>query len=164
MAMLSSCTSWCAGPEEKLAALGIELPKPATAIANYRSAVRTGNLLVLAGHLPRRPDGTLVTGKLGGDLEVRDGYEAARFCAVALLATLKAEVGDLAKVKRIVRLAGLVNATSDFEDHSKVINGASDLLVEIFGDAGRHARLAAGMSSLPLGAAVEIEMMVELAD
>lgn len=151
-------------PEERIAALGIELPTPSAAVANYRSAVRTGDLLFLAGHIPRNAEGSPVRGTLGEDLDVDQGYEAARLCAVALLATLKAELGDLDRVERVVRVAGMVNAAPDFVDHSKVINGCSDLLVEVFGEEGRHARIAVGMNSLPLGAAVEIEMIVEIAE
>ena len=151
-------------PESNLTQLGIELPTPSKSIANYVGATRIGNTLYLAGHLPRREDGSVVTGKLGEDLSVKQGYEAARLSAIALMATLKAEVGDLSKVKRIAKVFGMVNATDSFTDHSKVINGCSDLLVEVFGEKGRHARAASGFSSLPLGAAVEIEMIVEVQD
>ena len=149
-------------PEDALKKMGIELPQPGKSIANYVGATRTGNLVFLSGHLPRRSDGSLVVGKLGADLDIDEGYDAARLSAIALLATLKGEIGDLSKVKRIVKVFGMVNASDSFTGHSKVINGCSDLLGEAFGEKGRHARAACGFSSLPLGAAVEIEMIVEL--
>jgi enamine deaminase RidA (YjgF/YER057c/UK114 family) len=151
-------------PEAVLARLGIELPVPGKSIANYVGATRSGNLVYLSGHIPRKADGKVVIGKLGDDFSVDEGYQAARLSAIALLATLKNEVGDLSKVKRIVKVFGMVNATGDFTSHSQVINGCSDLLVEVFGDNGRHARAACGFSSLPLGSAVEIEMIVEVED
>ncbi|MCC5835303.1 MAG: RidA family protein [Opitutales bacterium] len=150
------------GPEERLHALGIELPEVSPAIANYVGAVRSGNLVFLAGHLPRDADGEVITGKLGADMDVDEGYEAARQATIALLATLKAEIGSLDEVVRVVKVFGMVNAAPDFSQHSQVINGASDLLGEVFGDRGRHARAAAGFSSLPLNAAVEVEMIVEV--
>ena len=151
-------------PEANLNRIGIQLPTPSQSIANYVGATRIGNTLFLSGHLPRREDGSVVLGKLGEDLSVQDGYQAARLSAIALLATLKAEIGDLSKVKRVAKVFGMVNATQSFTDHSKVINGCSDLMVEVFGDKGRHARAACGFSSLPLGAAVEIEMIVEVSE
>lgn len=149
-------------PEATLARLEIDLPKPGKSIANYVGATRIGNTVYLSGHIPRQADGSVVIGKLGADLTVKEGYDAARLSAIALMATLKAEIGDLSKVKRIAKVTGMVNATGSFTDHSKVINGCSDLLVEVFGDRGRHARAACGFSSLPLGSAVEIEMIVEV--
>ncbi len=149
-------------PEAALSDRGIELPTPAKSIANYVGATRIGNTIFLSGHLPKQEDGSYVLGKLGDDLSVKEGYDAARLSAIALMATLKAEIGDLSKVKRVAKVFGMVNATDSFKDHSKVINGCSDLLVEVFGDRGRHARAACGFSSLPLGAAVEIEMIVEV--
>ncbi len=149
-------------PEANLASLGIELPEVSPSIANYVGAVRVDNLVFLSGHLPRLGDGAVITGKLGDDLSVEAGMEAAHLSAIALLATLKHELGDLSRVKRIVKVFGMVNATPDFSKHSNVINGCSDLLVEVFGEKGRHARAAAGFSSLPLNAAVEIEMIVEV--
>jgi enamine deaminase RidA (YjgF/YER057c/UK114 family) len=153
-----------ASPEAELERLGIELPEVSPSIANYVSVVRTGNLLFLSGHLPRDEAGAVITGKLGDDLSVEQGYAAARQAAIALLATLKAEVGDLDRVVRVVKVFGMVNATDDFTSHSQVINGCSDLLGEVFGERGRHARAACGFSSLPLGAAVEIEMIVDIRD
>lgn len=149
-------------PNEALERLEIELPAPSKSIANYVGAVRSGKLVFLSGHLPRRDDGSLVTGKLGRDLSEPEGYQAARLATISLLATLKSEIGNLAKVKRIVKLTGMVNASDDFTGHSQVINGSSDLLGDVFGKSGRHARAACGFSSLPLNAAVEIEMIVEV--
>lgn len=150
--------------ETKLKEMGLELPPVARPVANYVPAVRTGNLIFLSGQGPRRQDETMITGKVGGDLNVEEGYEAARRVALGLLASLKAEIGDLDKVRRIVKLLGMVNCTSDFGDQPKVINGASDLFVEVFGDRGRHARSAVGMNALPMNIAVEIEMIVEVED
>ncbi len=149
-------------PEEKLAELGITLPAVKAPLANYVPVVRTGRLLYLAGHLPRDAAGNVIAGKVGRDLDEAAGALAARQAAIALLATLKNELGDLAKVRRIVRVSGFVNAPENFTKHSQVINGCSDLLVAVFGDRGRHARTALGAGSLPLGAAVEIEMIVEV--
>ena len=151
-------------PEDKLDELGIELKEPSSPVANYVNAVRTGNLLFLAGKGPRTPEGDLITGKLGRDLTVEQGYEAARATAILQLAVLKTELGDLNKVKRIVKVLGMVNATEDFTDHPEVINGFSDLMVEVFGVKGKHARAAVGMGSLPRNIAVEIEMIVEVED
>ena len=150
------------GPEARLAALGIELPEPPAPVANYVRAVRTGNLVFLAGHGPLKHGGGYVTGKLGGGLEVEEGYAAARLTGIALLASLRAEIGSLDRVRRVVRVEGMVNSTADFTDQSKVINGCSDLLVEVFGERGKHARAAVGMVSLPIGLAVEIHMVVEV--
>ena len=148
--------------EAKLKEMGLELPPPGKPAGNYVHAVRTGNLVFLSGHGPLRSDGTLIAGKVGGDLSVDEGYEAARRVALALLASLKAQIGDLDKVKRVVKLLGMVNCVSDFANQPKVINGASDLLVELYGDKGRHARSAVGMNALPMNIAVEIEMIVEV--
>ncbi len=149
-------------PEAKLAQLGIELKTPSTPVANYVHAVRTGNLLFLAGKGPRKPDGENIVGKLGADLTVEEGYEAARMAGINQLAVLKSELGNLNKVKRIVKVRGMVNAISEFTDQSKVINGYSDLMVEVFGEKGKHARAAVGMGSLPGNMAVEVEMVVEV--
>ena len=153
------------GAEEKLRQLGIALPKPPSPVANYVPAVRTGNLLFLAGSGPAAgADGKSPRGKLGRDMSVDEGYEAARLVGVNLLARLKEELGDLERVKRVVKLLSMVNATADFTETPAVANGCSDLLVEVFGDRGRHARSAVGMSTLPNGIPVEIEMIVEVAD
>ena len=149
-------------PEAKLADLGIELPEVSPPVANYVNAVRTGNLLFLAGKGPNKPEGGYVTGKLGADLSVEDGYEAARLTGIAQLAVLKAELGNLNKVKRIVKVLGMVNSAPDFGDQPEVVNGYSDLMVEVFGDRGKHARAAVGMGALPRNIAVEVEMIVEV--
>lgn len=153
-----------ATPEDSLARMGITLPPKSASVANYVSAVRTGNLLFLSGHLPFDQDGKLITGHLGKTLTVEEGQAAARQAGIALLATLKAELGDLSRVERIVKLFGMVSSTAEFTGHSQVVNGCSDLMVEVFGDKGRHARAACGFSSLPLGAAVEIELIAEISD
>jgi len=148
--------------ENKLKEMGLEIPPPSTPVANYVSAVRTGNLVFLSGHGPIRKDGTMITGKVGAELSLDEGYEAARRVAVGLLGSLKGEIGDLDKVRRVVKLLGMVNCTPDFTDQPKVINGASDLLVEIFSEKGKHARSAVGMNALPMNISVEIEMIVEV--
>ncbi len=150
--------------ENKLKELGLELPPAAKPVANYVSAVRTGDLVYLSGHGPLRNDRTMITGKVGTDLTLEEGYEAARRVALGLLGSLKAEIGNLDKVRRVVKLLGMVNCTPDFIDQPKVINGASDLLVKVFGDKGKHARSAVGMNSLPMNISVEIEMIVEVED
>ena len=146
-------------PEARLRALGLALPVADPPIANYVRAVRTGNLVFLAGH---GECGTSLKGKLGAGVTIDSGYASARRVGLCLLSSLKAEVGDLRRVRRIVRVVGMVNATPDFTDHPRVINGVSDLLVQVFGERGRHARAAVGMGSLPTGMAVEIEMIVEV--
>ncbi len=150
--------------ETKLKEMGIELPPAVTPVANYVPAVRTGNLIFLSGHGPLKEDGSLITGKVGSDLTTEQGYEAARRIAIGLLGSLKASIGDLDNVKRVVKLLGLVNCTSGFKDQPKVINGASDFFVEVFGDKGKHARSAVGTNALPMNIAVEIEMIVEVED
>ena len=150
--------------EQKLKEMGIELPTPSQPIATYVSAVRTGNLIFLAGKGPSKPDGSYITGKPGKDLTVQQGYDAARLVAINQLAALKAAIGDLDKVKRVVKVLGMVNSDPDFKDHSKVINGFSDLIVAVFGDKGKHARSSVGMCSLPNNMAVEIELIVEVED
>lgn len=149
-------------PEARLAELGITLPSAAAPIANYVNAVRSGNLVFLAGKGPRRPDGTNVTGKVGRDLTIEEGYAAARLTGINQLAALKAELGDLRRVRRIVKVLGLVNCEAAFTDHPRVVNGYSDLMVEVFGEAGKHARSAVGAPSLPGNMAVEVEMIVEV--
>jgi enamine deaminase RidA (YjgF/YER057c/UK114 family) len=149
-------------PETALAKMGIELPTPSKSIANYVLAVRSGNLIFLSGHIPRDENGEILKGKVGLDLTEEEGYQAARLSGIALLATLKGEIGDLSKVKRVVKLSGMVNATDTFTRHSQVINGCSDFLVEVFGEKGRHARAVAGFSSLPLNVPIEIDLIVEV--
>ena len=150
--------------EAKLSQMGLKLPAPSKPMANYVSAVRSGNLVFLSGHGPVLDDASLITGKVGADLTLDEGYNAARQVALILLASLKSEVGDLDKVRWVVKLLGMVNCMPDFTDQPKVINGASDLLVELFGDKGKHARSAVGMNALPMNIAVEIEMIVEIED
>lgn len=158
--MLAICSN-AQDAETKLKELKIELPAINKPLANYVHAVRSGNLLFLAGKGPGRPDGSLITGKVGKELSVDQGKDAARLTAINQLAVLKAELGDLNKVKRIVKVLGMINCDADFKDHSKVINGFSDLMVEVFGEKGKHARSAVGMCSLPNNMAVEIELIVE---
>jgi enamine deaminase RidA (YjgF/YER057c/UK114 family) len=148
--------------ETKLKEKGIVLLSPSNPIANYVNVVRVGNLLFLAGKGPQKADNTYITGKVGKDLTIEQGYEAARITAINHLAVLKNELGSLNKVKRIVKVLGMVNCTEDFKDQPKVINGYSDLMVEIFGDKGKHARAAVGMYALPLNMAVEVEAIVEV--
>jgi enamine deaminase RidA (YjgF/YER057c/UK114 family) len=149
-------------PEARIAKLGIELPASPPPVANYVNAVTTGNLVFLAGKGPNKPGGGYVTGKVGRDLTIEEGYAAARLAGISQLAVLKAHLGDLSKVKRIVKVHGMVNCTDDFTNQPEVINGFSDLMVEVFGEKGKHARAAVGMGSLPRGIAVEIEMIVEI--
>lgn len=148
--------------EERLAALGLELPAPAQPLASYITYVQTGNLAYTSGHGPMRPDGTWILGKVGLDLDIDDGREAARLTALGLLATLRANLGSLDRVTKVVKVLGMVNCPDDFTQQPAVINGCSDLLGEVFGDAGRHARSAVGVGSLPNNMAVEIEMIVEV--
>jgi len=151
-------------PEAKLQELGIELSTPSAPVANYVNAVRTGNLIFLSGKGPRKADGENITGKVGVDLTIEEGYEAARITGINQLSVLKAELGNLNKVKRCVKVLGMVNCPPDFKDQPKVINGYSDLMVAVFGDKGKHARAAVGMVALPSNIAVEIEMIVEVYD
>ncbi len=148
--------------DKKLKELGIELYTPSKPMGNYVKAVRTGNLLYLAGHGPTKADGSNITGKVGKDLTTEQGYDAAKQVGVAMLSTLKAELGDLNKVKRVVKVLGMVNCTENFVDQPKVMNGFSDLMVAVFGDKGKHARSAVGMYALPSNIAVEVEIIVEL--
>lgn len=151
-------------PEAKLKELGIVLPPAPEPVANYVNGVRTGNLIFLAGKGPKRADGTEIVGKLGAGISIEEGYEGARLTAINQLAVLKEMLGDLSKVKRVVKVLGMVNSDPDFVQQPAVINGFSDLIVEVFGERGRHARAAVGMASLPRGQAVEIEMIVEVED
>ena len=151
-------------PEAKLVELKITLRDQGTPVANYVHAVRSGNLLFLAGKGPKQANGENIIGKLGADLTIEEGYAAAREVGINQLSVLKAELGNLNKVKRIVKVKGMVNAATDFKEHSKVINGYSDLMVAVFGDKGKHARAAVGMGSLPNNMAVEVEMIVEVYD
>jgi enamine deaminase RidA (YjgF/YER057c/UK114 family) len=150
------------GPEARLKDLGIQLITPSKPVANYVKAVRSGNMVYLSGHGPDKPGGGVVTGKVITDLTIEQAIEAARMVGISLLSTLKAEIGDLGKVKRIVKVLGMVNAPPTFDQQPKVINGFSDLMVAVFGEDGRHARSAVGVASLPSNIPVEIEMIVEL--
>ena len=148
--------------EKKLKDLGITLPAPKKPIANYVRSVRVGNLVFLAGHGPSNPDGTDITGQVGKELTVQQGYDAAKTVGLNLLSSLKSEIGDLNKVKRIVKVLGMVNCAEGFTQQPQVINGFSDLMVSIFGENGKHARSAVGMYALPNNISVEIEMIVEV--
>lgn len=149
--------------EEKIKQMGLELPVASKPIANYVKYVQTGNLIFLSGHGPTKADGSNITGKVGKDLTIEQGYEASKITALSLIATLKDALGgDLRRVKRIVKVNGYVNCLPEFTEQPKVINGCSDLLVALFGDKGKHARAAMGMVALPTNIAVEIEMIVEI--
>lgn len=148
--------------EKKLKELGLMLPPNQKPLANYVKAVRVGNLVFLSGQGPSSTDGKLIAGKVGKDMTIEQGYDAAKLTGLSLLSSLKEEIGDLNKVKRIVKVLGMVNCPETFTDHPKVINGFSDLMVAIFGEKGKHARSAVGMNSLPFNIPVEIEMVVEI--
>jgi enamine deaminase RidA (YjgF/YER057c/UK114 family) len=151
-------------PEDKLAEMGITLPEPSAPVANYVNAVRTGNLLFLAGKGPTKPEGGYVTGKVGTDLTIEEGAEAAKLAAIQHIGVLKATLGSLDKVKRLVKVHGMVNCGPDFTNQPEVMNGYSNFMVEVFGEKGKHARAAVGMGSLPRGIAVEVELVVEVED
>jgi enamine deaminase RidA (YjgF/YER057c/UK114 family) len=151
------------GAEDTLRARNITLPPPSTPMANYVGAVRVGNLLFLSGHGPVRDGKPTATGKVGKDLTTEQGAQVAREVGLALLATTRAHLGSLDKVKKVVKVLGMVNSAEGFGDQPKVINGFSDLMVEVFGEAiGKHARSAVGMAALPVGIPVEIEMILEV--
>jgi len=150
--------------ETRLADLGIILPAGAAPAGSYVPAVQSGNLLFVSGQLPFKDGKLAYLGRLGDGVSVDDGYQAARLCGINILAQVKAAAGSLDRVRRIVRLGGFVAGTAEFTDQPKVINGASELMVEVFGEAGRHARAAVGTPSLPLGVPVEVEAVIELAD
>lgn len=151
-------------PEQKLAELGLTLPPVSRPVANYVPAVRTGHLLYLAGQISRDAQGQTIAGKLGRDVTVEQGAEAARRCALAMLALLKSELGELSRVKRIVRVGGFVNSGPGFNQQAAVMNGCSDLLVAVFGEAGKHARTSVGVAELPADAAVETDLVAEITD
>jgi enamine deaminase RidA (YjgF/YER057c/UK114 family) len=148
--------------EARLKELGITLPSPPKPVGNYVGGVQVGTLLFMSGCGPRKPDNTSITGKVGSDLSTEQAYNAARLVGLNMLANVRALIGSLDRVKRVVKVLGMVNADPDFKEHPKVINGFSDLMVEIFGDAGRGGRSAVGMGSLPSQIAVEVEMILEL--
>lgn len=149
--------------ETRLAELGLELPVVRPPAGRFVHAVRSGALLFLGGHLPWRADGTLVQGKLGAELDADAGYEAARLAALSALATMRDQPGGLEAIRRLLKVYGVVNATPEFMLHTQVINGASDVFVQVFGEAGQHVRLAVGVSSLPFNLALEIELVAEIA-
>ena len=148
--------------DTKLAELGLALPQAAAPVASYVPTVEAGGLLHVSGQLPFK-DGAVMTGRLGADRDIAYGQEAAQACALMIVAQVKAALGDLSRVKRIVKLGVFINSHADFTDQPKVANGASDLMVTLFGDAGKHARAAVGVPALPLGAAVEIDAIIEIA-
>lgn len=150
------------GAEARLVELGLVLPEQPKPVANYVPAVRVGNLLFVSGHGPYNDGKTKIEGKLGRELTVEEGYQTARNVAMNCLASVRAEMGSLDRVKRFVKLLGMVNCTEDFREPPKVINGCSDLLVDLFGEAGKHARSAVGMQALPFAIPVEIEMILEV--
>ncbi|HEY3139833.1 MAG TPA: RidA family protein [Acidimicrobiales bacterium] len=145
---------------DRIEQAGIELPAPFPPAGSYVNAVRAGDLVWTAGHIPIAADGSIVFGRLGESLSVEEGVQAARYAAGSVLASLQAELGDLDLVQRVVRVYGVVNSTPDFVQHTQVIDGASDVLIAVFGEQGRHARLAVGVASLPAGIALEIEATV----
>jgi enamine deaminase RidA (YjgF/YER057c/UK114 family) len=149
-------------PEARMKEPGIKLPIPPTPAGSYVGAARTGNLIYISGQGSRKPDDSSLTGKVGADMSIEEAQAAARLAGLNALATLRAEIGSLDQVKRIVKVFGMVNATEDFCEHPKVINGFSDLMFEIFCEAGWHARSAVGMSSLPFQIPVDVEVIVEL--
>lgn len=146
---------------QRLAEIGVVLPNPVAPVANYVPFVITGNLLVVSGQISLGPDG-VIAGKLGSDMPLEAGHKAARICGLNVIAQIKAALGDLDRVARIVRLGGFINSTPHFYEGPKVMNGCSDLMVEVFGEAGRHARTTVGVASLPANAAVEVEALVEI--
>ena len=148
--------------EKRLEELGITLPLAATPVANYVTTVQTGNLVFTSGHGPGTGEGKIYKSQLGTDAEIEDGYQSARQVAINLIGTLKQALGDLDRIQRIVKVVGFVNSAPTFTDQPAVVNGASDLFVEVFGDRGKHTRSAVGMSQLPGGIPVEVEMVVEV--
>jgi enamine deaminase RidA (YjgF/YER057c/UK114 family) len=149
-------------PEERLQELGVSLPSPAAPVAAYVPCVRTGNLVYISGQVPMVDGRPSHLGHLGDDVDLEAGRAAARTCAVNVLAALKAELGELSRVRRVVKVTGFVASTGGFTDHPKVVNAASELFGDVFGDAGRHARAAVGVAALPLGVPVEVEAIVEV--
>ncbi|HML42879.1 RidA family protein [Hyphomicrobium zavarzinii] len=149
--------------EARLAELGLTLPAAPNPVANYVPFAISGNLLFISGQISKAADGTVVTGALGRDVSVEIGQQAARHCALNILAQAKSALGSLDRIGQVLKLTGFVNATADFADHPKVVNGASDLMVEVLGDKGRHTRAAVGVSSLPLNCAVEVDAIIAIA-
>lgn len=149
--------------EARLAELGLTLPAAPNPVANYVPFAISGNLLFISGQISKAAGGTVVTGALGRDVSVETGQQAARHCALNILAQAKSALGSLDRIGQVLKLTGFVNATADFADHPKVVNGASDLMVEVLGDKGRHTRAAVGVSSLPLNCAVEVDAIIAIA-
>lgn len=148
--------------EARLTALGLELPAAPPAVANYVPFVVSGDLLYVSGQLAKAADGTMITGRLGAGVSIEDGYKAAQLSALNILAQAKAALGDLARIGQVLRLNGFVAATPEFTDHPKVVNGASDLIGGVLGDAGRHTRVAVGVSSLPMNSAAEVDAVIRI--
>jgi enamine deaminase RidA (YjgF/YER057c/UK114 family) len=146
--------------EARLASLGVTLPQAPNPVANYVPSLLSGNLLFISGQISKGPDGSVIKGRLGAELNLEQGRAAARACALAILAQAKAAIGDLDRIKQVVKLTGFVAATPDFAEHPQVINGASDLMVEVLEEAGRHTRAAVGVASLPMGCAVEVDAIL----
>lgn len=149
--------------EARLAELGLTLPPAPNPVANYVPTAIAGNLLFISGQISKAGDGTIVTGTLGAGVDVETGQAAARLCALNILAQAKSALGSLDRIAQVVRLTGFVAATADFPDHPKVVNGASDLMVEVLGDKGRHTRAAVGVASLPMNSAVEVDAIIAIA-
>ncbi|KIQ16510.1 endoribonuclease L-PSP [Flavobacterium sp. MEB061] len=149
-------------PEQKIKQLGIELPQIPESLGSYQDMVRVGNLVFLSGRGPLKADGKYITGKLGQDLTTNEGYQAARLTAINQLAILKQTFGSLDKIKRIIKVNGYVHTVDSFTEQSKVMNGFSDLLIEVFGEQGKHARTSVGVFTLPQNMAIEVEMIVEV--
>ena len=150
------------GAEDRLAELRLELPPASKPVATYVTALRVGGMLYVSGHGPLRSDGTMITGRLGDELDVPAGMAAARQTGLAILATVRSHLGSLDQVARLIKSLGMVNCTPDFGDQPKVINGFSDMMVELYGENGRHARSAVGMQQLPNNIPVEVEMILEV--
>jgi len=150
------------GPEARIKELKLELPAPPKPVATYIPAVQVGNLLYVSGHGPLKPDGKMLSGRVGADMTLEQGKEAARVVGLAILSTVRNTLGSLDRVVRLIKVLGMVNATSDFKDHPQVVNGFSDLMVEVFGDTGKGARSAVGMGSLPGNIPVEVEVIFEV--
>ncbi len=150
------------GAESRVKELRLELPSPPKPVATYLPAVQTGNLLYVSGHGPLKPDGKMIAGRVGAEMSLEQGKDAARVVGIAILATVRSTLGSLDRVIRLVKVLGMVNSTPDFKDHPQVINGFSDLMVEVFGESGRGARSAVGMGSLPGNITVEVEAIFEV--
>jgi enamine deaminase RidA (YjgF/YER057c/UK114 family) len=150
--------------EARLAELGLSLPAAPNPVANYVPFIVSGNLLFISGQISKAADGTIATGALGRDVSIEQGQAAARLCALNILAQAKSALGSLDRIDRVLKLTGFVNATAEFADHPKVVNGASDLMVDVLGDKGRHTRAAVGVSGLPLNSAVEVDAIIAIAD